>query len=416
MRSATTIIIGAGQSGLAVSRYLTDCSIDHVLLERGQVANAWRTERWDSLRLLTPNWLSRLPGYHYTGKDPNGFRTLDETVGFLGDYARNIDAPVRTNTTVQSVRAMGSGYQVQTNCGEWACRTLVLANGALSTPRVPSIAGDVPVNIRSLTVGDYKRPSDVEEGGVLVVGASASGVQISLELCRAGRDVTLAVGEHIRVPRTYRGRDIFWLMDAAGLFDHCIDDVDDLERVRSLPSMQLIGSTSMNTIDVNSLQDLGVAIRGRLVGIRGNIAHFSGALPHICKLADLKMNRLLRTFDEWIEKEGSDAVTEAAYALEATRVPQLPDLTLNLSEQGIKTIIWATGFDPDYSWLKLPVLDHRGRLQHDGGVVAAPGVYAMGLPFMRKRKSSFIDGAADDARFLVKHLSSFLAKRSNMVA
>jgi len=408
MQRITTLIIGAGQAGLAMSRNLSDQNIDHVLIERGQVANAWRTERWDSLRLLTPNWQSRLPGYTYDGPDPDGFRTMPETVAFFDSYASQIGAPVQTGTCVTRVTACDEGYNVSTDRGDWVCRTLVIASGVMNTPAIPACAGDLPATIRSLSSKEYRNPAQIEDGGVLVVGPSASGVQIAQELKLAGRDVVLSVGEHVRLPRTYRGKDILWLMDQAGLFDVSIEEVDDVSRVRHLPSMQLVGSPNRVTISLNSLQALGIEIVGRASGFRDQTALFSGALANVCHLADLKMNRLLRSFDEWIEQQDTRDAFDPSYELRPTEVPETPNLSIDLADRGIKTVIWATGFKPDYSWLDLPVLDRKGQLRHDGGVVDAPGVYAMGLPFMRKRKSSFIDGAADDAQALAHHLRAYL--------
>lgn len=409
MRRTTTIIIGAGQAGLAMSHCLTEQNIDHVVLERGQVANSWRTERWDSLRLLSPNWQSRLPGYTYQGSDPDGFRTLDETIQFFDGYSSQINAPIETEAGVLRVDPFGDDYLVQTTQGDWLCRSVVIATGCMSTPNIPAFAGDLASDIRTLSSKEYRNPAQIEAGGVLVVGPSASGIQIAQELQSAGRSVTLSVGEHVRLPRTYRGLDILKLMDGAGIFDHTIHDVDDLNRVRRLPSMQLIGSPTRDTISLNSLQSSGVEIVGRSMGARDNCVQLSGSLSNVCQLADLKMNRLLRTLDDWIDQSDVRDTCSDPYELAPTRLPDTPCLSLDLKDRGIKTIIWATGFRPDYAWLNVPVLDGRGRLRHDGGIVSAPGLYAMGLSFMRKRKSNFIDGVADDARALSLHLNAYLS-------
>lgn len=416
MRRTTTIIIGAGQAGLAMSHCLAEHSIDHVVLERGQVANSWRTERWDSLRLLSPNWQSRLPGYKYQGDNPDGFRTLNETIQFFGSYSSQIAAPIQTETSVLSVEPYGDEYIIRTTRGDWQCRSIVIATGCMSTPNIPAFASDLSTSVRTLSSKDYRNPEQIEDGGVLVVGPSASGVQIAQELQLAGREVVLSVGEHVRLPRSYRGQDILKLMDQSGIFDHTIHHVDDLNRVRRLPSMQLIGSSTRDTISLNSLQTLGVEIVGRSMSARDNQIQLSGSLTNVCQLADLKMNRLLRTLDEWLEQTGAAGADGDAYTPAATKVPETPCLSLDLEQRGIKTIIWATGFRPDYSWLNLPVLNGRGRLIHDGGVVSAPGIYAMGLPFMRKRKSNFIDGVADDARDLSSHLNAYLSGASAQAA
>jgi putative flavoprotein involved in K+ transport len=395
-----------------MSRCLTDRSIDHVVLERGEIANSWKNERWDSLRLLTPNWQSRLPGYGYEGDDPDGFRSMPETIEFLSRYADVISAPVRTHTQVTSVRPGGDGYRVTTSQGDWECRAVVLAAGACNIPLVPALAEAVPRTIGTLTPMSYRNPEQLDEGGVLVVGASATGTQIADEVQRSGRPVTLAVGEHVRVPRLYRGRDIKWWMDAAGVLDERYDQVDDIVRARNVPSLQLAGSPERRTLDLNALTRIGVKLVGRLAGFRDGKAQFSGSLPNLCALADLKMNRLLDRIDQWATESGVDAEVDSPHRFEPTEVEASPPLGLDLARHGIRTILWATGFRPDFSWLHVPVLDRKGRIRHDGGVVEAPGMYLMGMPFLRRRKSSLIDGAADDARELATHLESYLDDRA----
>jgi putative flavoprotein involved in K+ transport len=407
----TTVIIGAGHAGLAMSRCLAERSIDHVILERGGIANSWKTERWDSLRLLTPNWQSRLPGYGYEGDDPDGYRTMPETVAFIERYADVISAPVRTHTTVTSVRRDDDGYVVQTDQGDWRARTVVLATGACNIPEIPAVAAAVPASIATLTPVQYRNPDRLGDGGVLVVGASATGVQIADEIQRSGRPVTLAVGAHIRAPRVYRGRDIEWWMDAAGVLDERYDAIEDINRARNVPSLQLAGYPDRRSVDLNSLTALGVKLVGRLAGIRDGKALFSGSLKNQIALSDLKMNRLLNTFDEWADRAGLDGKVGPSHRFAPTTIDASPPLSLNLASGAIRTIIWATGFRPDYAWLEVPVLDRKGRVRHDGGVVDSPGMYLMGMQFMRRRKSALIDGAGDDARDLSAHLADFIDGR-----
>ena len=409
MKLATTVIIGAGQSGLAMSKHLTDRSIDHVVLERGEVANSWLTERWDSLRLLTPNWQSRLPGYAYAGDAPDGFMSMPEVVQFLQRYAEVSHAPVVTGTLVTRVRALDAGYEVSTNQGGWRCRTLVIASGACNIAATPSLSAGLPHEVMSLTPMQYRNPDLLPDGGAMIVGASASGIQLAREIRASGRRVVLSVGEHVRMPRTYRGRDIQWWMDAIGAMDVRYDTIEDIERARHLPSPQLVGTAERVTIDLNSLHKTGVELVGRLVGLNDGKAHFSGSLANFCALADLKMNRLLASIDEWVRSNGFDDRFPAPQRYQPTTVDPQTRLSLNLSD-GISTVIWATGYRADYSWLDVPVLDRKGRIRHDGGMVPAPGMYVMGLPFMRRRKSSFIDGAGDDAADLAAHLSLGLTR------
>jgi putative flavoprotein involved in K+ transport len=390
-----------------MSRCLQELSIDHVLLERGEVAHTWRTERWDSLRLLTPNWQSRLPGFGYDGRDPDSYRTLPEVIDFIAGYAKAISAPVRTHTTVTSVREAGPGYLVSTDRGDWRCRTIVLASGACNMARVPVFADRVPPSVATLTAQSYRNPDQLEDGGVLVVGASSSGTQIANELQRSGRQVTLAVGEHIRAPRVYRGKDLEWWMDAAGVLDERYDEIDDISRARRVPSLQLAGTPDRSTLDLNALTDIGVRLVGRLAGItEDGKAQFAGSLRNMCALSDLKMGRLLDLLDEWASANGIDDTPP--HRLPPTRVPEAPPLGLDLADGAIRTIIWASGYRPDYSWLELPVFDRKGMVEHDGGVVRSPGVYLMGMQFLRRRKSALIDGAGDDARDLSAHLSAYL--------
>jgi putative flavoprotein involved in K+ transport len=409
VRFATTVVIGAGQSGLAMSKHLSDRGIDHVVLERGEVANSWRTERWDSLRLLTPNWQSRLPGFAYTGPDPDGYMTMPETIAYLEAFADHSRTPVETRTTVTRVNRSGDGYTVATDRGTFACRVLVIASGACNVPVVPAWAAQLPVTA-SLTPFQYHAPARLPAGGVMIVGASATGVQLAREIRACGRDVLLCVGEHVRLPRVYRGRDIKWWMETTGMMDVRYDQIDDLERARRLPSLQLVGTPERATIDLNALRAAGVEFVGRLVAVDGARAKFSGSLANCCALADLKMNRLLESIDAWIEAKGEADRFGPTCGYEPTRIAPSPLLELDLRAAGINTVIWATGFRPDYSWLDVPVLDRKGRLRHTGGVVASPGMYVMGLPFMRRRKSSFIDGAGDDAADLAAHMSTYLAR------
>jgi putative flavoprotein involved in K+ transport len=244
------------------------------------------------------------------------------------------------------------------------------------------------------------------EGGVLVVGASATGLQLASEIHASGRPATLAVGEHVRMPRMYRGRDIQWWLLASGILDQRIDDVDDATRVRRLPSPQLAGTPDHSTMDLNSLMNEGISIVGRLMRIGDGKAGFSGSLRNVCALADLKMNRMLAAFDEWAERTGAGGGPVERFA--PTRFEGPAQLDLDLKGGSISTIIWATGFRPDYSWLDVPVLDRKGQLRHQGGIVDAPGLYALGLPFLRRRKSSFLHGAEDDAQALSLHLANYL--------
>jgi putative flavoprotein involved in K+ transport len=399
---------------------LSDRSIEHVVLERGEVANSWRTERWESLRLLTPNWQTRLPGRRYEGADPDGYMSMREVIEFISRYAEVSNAPVRTNTAVTSLKGGPYEYVLATNSGEIRCRTVVIASGACNVPAVPALSQACPGSLAQFTPFDYGNPSRLPEGGVLVVGPSATGVQLAAEIHRSGRPVTLSVGEHVRLPRTYRGRDVLWWMDQSGVWDQRYDEIDDITRARKLSSPQLVGTPEHATLDLNALMAMGVRLVGRLSTVRDGRALLSGGLRNLFALADLKMERLLDTFDAWASHEGTPTGTGSVSRqdrnvlrpperFEPTRVPASSPLQLDLTSGEIRSIVWCTGFRPDYGWLHLPVVDEKGSLRHDGGVVTdSPGLYALGLPVLRRRKSTFIHGIEVDARDVVGALVDHL--------
>lgn len=406
MHTTTVTIVGAGQAGLAMSHCLSARSIDHVLLERGEVANSWRTERWDSLRLLTPNWLSRLPGWSYRGPDPHGYMRADDVVAHLDGYGRHIGAPVQTRTTVQSVHPDGDRFTVTTDRGQWRSRAVVIASGAASQPRIPAISRQLPGSVRQLAPIWYRNPSQIGDS-VLVVGASASGAQIADELARSGRRVFLAVGDHVRLPRTYRGKDIHWWLDAIGQLDERHDEVEDINRARRLPSLQLVGSPQRRRLDLATLAHQGVELVGRLVGVTASTVQFSGSLMHLCAAADLKLGRLLDRIDAFATDNGFDGLDRP------DRPPAIrigtPRTVLDIG--AFDTVVWATGFRPRYPWLENHLLDAKGALRHHGGALAQPGMYVLGLPFTRRRKSSFLDGVGPDALELTEHLVAHLGNR-----
>jgi putative flavoprotein involved in K+ transport len=412
MIQTTAVVIGAGHAGLAMSRRLTERSIDHIVLERGEVANSWRTQRWPSLRLLTPNWQTRLPGHHYTGNDPDGYMPAAGVAATLTDYARLVGAPVHTGVTVHAVRAAPPGFEIHAGDDLVRARTAVLATGACTRPAIPGLADAVPPSITTLTPLAYRDPGQLPDGGVLIVGASATGVQLAAEIHRSGRPVTLAAGEHVRLPRSYRGRDIFWWLEATGLLAERYDQIDDLTRARHLPSPQLTGTSQAAMTDLNTLTAQGVRIVGRLGRVTDGTAQFSGSLANTCALADLKMNRFLKRADQWATESGLDDELPPPHRFPPTRADPRTPLELDLTSGQITTVLWATGFRPDHSWLEIPVRDRAGRIRHDGGVVTgAPGLYILGLPVLRTRASTYIHGAGADTDALAGHLHAYLGRR-----
>ena len=400
MHAVETLIVGAGQAGLAVSRCLTGQGADHVVVERGRIAERWRSSRWDSLRLLTPNWMSRLPAWSYPGTDPDGYMAAPELVRYLEDYASSFTAPVHENTTVELVEAADGGLRVVTDQGTWLARNVVMATGTENRPYLPSAASGIDPEIHQLTAGRYRGPDQVPGGGVLVVGASASGVQIADELRRAGRPVVISVGRHARLPRCYQGRDILCWMDRAGVLGHTIDQVRDSRSARKAPSLQLSGRGRRVSLD--ELAAAEVRLAGRLVAADGRRLSFDDDLPASTAAAQARMERLLRIIDGYSARSGEGA--DPADPPPPFTAPAGP-AGLDLGRAGISTMIWATGYRPAYPWLRVLVLDRHGEIAHRRGVTNIPGLYVLGLRFLYRRDSTFVDGVGRDARFVAAHLT-----------
>jgi putative flavoprotein involved in K+ transport len=409
MSHAECVVIGAGQAGLAMSRCLTDRGVDHVVLERGRLAERWRSERWNSLRLLTPNWQSRLPGFRYDGGDPDGFMTMAEVVAYFERYAASFAAPVRSGTEVLALTRTDDEFRVATSVGDWTATSVVVATGYADRPAVPAVAARIPSGIEHLVPTAYRAPGQLAEGGVLVVGASASGIQLADELNRAGRDVTIAVGHHTRLPRRYRGRDILWWLDRMGVFDETVDQVYDVEISRDQPSLQLVGHPEHVTIDLSSLQARGVRVVGRLVDVRNGIACFADDLVATTAAADIKLASLLHRIDSFVRVQGLAAEAGETFVPHCLGFVDA-QTKIDLTGAGIRTVLWATGFRRHYPWLTLPVLDERGEIRHRGGITPVSGLYVIGLHFLRRRNSSFIDGVGVDAVALSEHLTEYVRR------
>ena len=406
MKAIDTIVIGAGHAGLATSRCLTEAGREHLVLDRGRLAESWRSARWDSLHLLTPNWMSRLPGWSYQGEDPDGYMPATDLVGYLAGYARSFGAPIQSWTAVTDVRPATGGYQVTTTDGAWLARNVVVAAGP--RPRVPALGADLAPGIEQVHTNRYRKPAALPDGGVLVVGASASGVQVAAELRRAGRDVVLAVGTHTRLPRRYRGMDIMWWLEQLGALDRTVDEVADINKARRDPSSQLTGGNGGRGLDLFTLRDLGVTITGRLTGVDGGRVAFAPDLPATTAAADERLRRTLAKIDEHVHRAGLDTEVCSPEDIPVLRLPAGPS-SLDLRAAGISTVVWATGFEFRYPWLRVPVTDADGEIEQYRGATAAPGLYVMGLRFMYRRNSQFIDGARHDARHVVEHLTGATA-------
>jgi putative flavoprotein involved in K+ transport len=414
-RTVDTVVIGGGQAGLALSATLRPRGVPHVVLERGQVAQRWR-DRWDSLTLLSPNWSNRLPGRAARPRDPDGFLHREELVADLACYAVEIGAPVVEHVAVEGVVPGDDGWIVRTTRGTWRARSVAVATGHCDLPRIPGLAASLGTAIRQLHSSEYRNPAAIPgDGPVLVVGAGASGQQIALELAEAGRAVTLAVGRHSRVPRTYRGRDVYWWYAQVGVFAQDTTSVSDLEAARRSPSLVLCGRDGGRTIDLDVLEAAGVRLAGHLRAIEqrtsGPVARFAADLVPTRAEADDGARRWLGRFDAWAADQGLDLPDDPS-----AHPPIRRDHRTGMSELPLAapptTVIWATGYRRDFSWIDADVFDAEGEPVHHRGVTDAAGLYFLGLRWQHTRASSFIGGVGADA----DHLATAIARRRRRAA
>ncbi|QPJ64341.1 MAG: NAD(P)-binding domain-containing protein [Candidatus Nitrohelix vancouverensis] len=401
------IVIGAGQAGLAMSRCLGRRIIPHIVLERGRIAERWRSERWDSLHLLTPNWHTRLPDWSYRGEDPEGYMSVPELVTFFEDYAQSFSAPIHAGRNVDSVQPIPKGYEVRAGSEIWHTRALIIATGHCDVPYVPDVAAGLNSQIVQLTAPQYRNPDQLDPGGVLIVGSGASGSQIAEEVAKSGRRVTLSVGRHRRLPRRYRNQDILWWIDRMGIFREPADPSTS----RGFPAPQLVGSNEGRSLDLGILQELGVRLTGRVAAIEGVRVRFHSNLENSIQQAEEEMRNFLDRIDSFADAHELGGIAERPEPARPEPVsPAPPPDEIDLSNEGIRTVIWASGYRRAYPWLQMDLLDDQGELRHRDGVTDAPGIYVIGLRRQRLNHSNFIDGVGDDAEFLSEHILRHLAE------
>lgn len=400
-------VIGAGQGGLAVSRLLREARVDHVVLERGAVGESWRSQRWDSFCLNTPNWCNSLPGLEFHQEDPDGFGHRDELVSYFERYVRHFDLPVEQHTPVSAVERGPTGvYEVRTDRGNIRARAVVLASGSMSRPRVPAIAGRLPKDILSISAGEFRSADLLPAGAVVVVGSGQSGSQIAEDLLAAGRRVFLCASRVGRVPRVYRGRDfVAWWRDM-GFLDVRVEELED-PSARFAAQPQVSGTNGGHTVSLQSLARDGATLLGRVSDVHGDRITLAGDLLESIAFGDERSRFFKAAMDEWIDSRGIDAEPASADPGE----PTLPDLEgsdqrleLDLRDAGVACIIWCTGFDADWSWVDADVFDQNGRPRHQGGITESRGLYFIGHPWLSKRSSGILLGVKDDAARIVEHI------------
>jgi putative flavoprotein involved in K+ transport len=398
------VVVGAGQAGVAMSEHLGAHGIPHVVLERDRIAERWRSARWDSLVANGPAWHDRFPRLEFTDVAPDAFASKDQVADYFVAYAEKIDAPVRCGVEVTSVRRHTGrpGFRVETSEGAIDARFVVAATGPFQRPLIPPIVPDgaVPVQIHSHA---YRNPEQLPEGAVLVVGAGSSGVQIADELRRSGRRVLLSVGPHDRPPRQYRGRDFCWWLGVLGLWD-AETPPQGAEHV----TIAVSGARGGHTVDFRALAADGIELVGLTASYADGVLRFAPDLAENIAAGDAKYLALLRAADAYVERNGLDLPQEPrAHVLgpEPDCVTQ-PRLELDLAQAGVTSIVWATGYATDYSWLEVDTFDTKGRPNQRRGVSSEPGVYFLGLPWLSRRGSSFIWGVWHDARYVADHIAT----------
>jgi putative flavoprotein involved in K+ transport len=402
-----TVIIGGGQAGLAMSHCLTQHGREHVVLERGRVAERWRSERWDSLTLLTVNWLTQLPGYRYDGDDPDGFMSREALVGILDQYAARLKAPVRTGVEAMTLKAapVSNRYLIETSDGTWEATHVVVATGGYQRGNVLPMSAGVPPNLLQLHSSQYRNPAQLPPGAVLVIGSGPSGCQICEELCASGRAVYLSIGRYERTLRRYRGKDRSWWNYTTGAFDRTVDEIMRAPSPYG-HSGQLTGTRGGHNLDYRQFATDGVTLLGHLRGIHDRKLSIAPDLPETMALWDESLLVWKRQIDVYSHSAGLELPPDDAPP-DPPDPPEVqePILELDLADREIRSVIWATGFRSDFGWIQLPVFDGAGRPIHRRGVTPCPGVYFLGLQLLSKLKSSFIYGVGEDTEHVAEHMS-----------
>jgi putative flavoprotein involved in K+ transport len=395
-----TVVIGGGQAGLAASYHLTQAGREHVVLERGEIADTWRTKRWDGFFLNTPKWTQQLPGHEYDGPEPEAFSSLPETISYLDEYAEAIAAPVRTGVNVTRVRPVSDGLEVEVNDELLHAQNVVVATGAYQEPTPTRLGARVPEDVFQLHTSDYKRPDQLPEGAVLVVGGGQSGCQIADELMRAGREIYLSVGRCPWIPRRYRGREIVhWLVETA-FVDQTVDTLPS-PAARLACNAPVSGNDGGHDCNPLWLEERGAILLGRLQDVHGHTAIAATDLAESLAFGAGKLAELITLIEDLVATERLDVPdAEPAGELPARE----PRTELDLREAGVSSILWSNGYRPDYSWIDAPLFDEYGWPVQRRGVTDVPGLYFLGLHWLHTRRSSLLFGVGDDAEHVVSHL------------
>jgi putative flavoprotein involved in K+ transport len=410
MIHVNTVVIGAGHAGIAMSYWLTKLGVEHQVLERGKLGQRWRSERWDSLTLLTPNWATQLPGFEYSGSDPDGFDSRDEYISYLEKYAAHFGAPIQDDTEVESLERAetNGGYLLRTSKGDVETSNVIIATGPFHDPHIPSSSGRISSSVVQRHTSQYRSPGQLPDGSVLVIGGGNSGFQIAEELLRAGRRVFLSVGRLRGAPRRYRGKDIIWWFVKLGVLDRTVEDLPSPD-TQNVPPPLLSGVSGGHELNPRRFAEGGGVFLGRFIDAQGQSLEFSPDVNESLSKACEAYSGFMDAIDHYIEAQGLDAPWEDREQALAQFTPaeiKEPITTLDVEHDNIRSIVWATGFDSSYRWVKLPVFDGSGRPEHSGGATACEGVYFLGLRWLRKYKSFFIYGVGEDAELIARKIAA----------
>jgi putative flavoprotein involved in K+ transport len=404
------VVIGGGQAGLSVSYCLKAQGIEHVILERARVGNSWRTERWDTFCLVTPNWQCQLPGHPYRGDDPHGFMGRDEIVAYLERYVASFAPPLCEGVTVHAVVPAAHGFVVETSLGQMRADQVVVATGGYHRPLVPDMATQLPSDIVQIHSSAYRNSAALPDGAVLVVGSGQSGCQIAEDLHLAGRQVHLSVGTAPRCARRYRGRDVVEWLDRMGHYQLPVDQHPSGAAVRDKTNHYVTGRDGGRDIDLRQLARAGMRLYGPLRGVRGNVVDFAPELKRNLDHADDVYRTINRSIDAYIAQHHIAAPVEPEYV-----PPWQPDAeptALDCVAAGIRAIVWCIGFATDFAWVKAPVFDERGHPRHERGVSSVAGLYFIGLPWLYTWGSGRFSGVGRDAQHIVERIAALTAASS----
>ncbi|WP_188745958.1 MSMEG_0569 family flavin-dependent oxidoreductase [Marinobacterium zhoushanense] len=401
------IVVGGGQAGLSVSYYLKQLKLDHLVFEKNSLMHGWKTERWDSFTLVTPNWQCNLPGHPYDGDDPKGFMTRDETLDYLNTFASKLNAPVREGVAVNKVETDANGlYHLSTSEGDFTADQVVVASGGYHIPVIPRMAERLPESVFQMHSAQYKNAAQLPEGAVLVVGSGQSGAQIAEDLHLAGRKVFLATGDAPRVSRFYRGKDVVEWLDDMGYYRISVNEHPLGKNVRNNTNHYVTGRDGGRDIDLRKFAQEGMELYGLMTDYDGENLVFLPNLTENLDKADATLNNINARIDAWIEQQGIKT-EEGPSVYTPSWAPEKERTQLNLAESGITSILWCIGFRPDFGWLDAAVFNGQGHPKHDRGVTNQPGLYFIGLPWLHTWGSGRFTSVGQDAEYLSEHIAAY---------